>query len=474
MHAKRTYPRTQNYLLSLIIAGDVLFCYSGLTLGYLLRVKTPLRYIGIEPTTLNFEIYQPLLWLGTFFLIVTYSALELYDARLLLRPHRSISIIFRGTFIWLLSFVGLSLAFRFEPSISRIFAVVSCITCIGAMITWRYLFYYAISSSKWRERLTQRVAIIGWNSEAERMVEAIDKDENHPYKVVGVIVTKAEDAENPRQFMGERMIGEFKDLEKILKNNPIDTIAVADLELSKEQLLETVHTCERLYVQFKIIPSFFQIFVSSLRMQSISGVPILGIDSLPITHVVNQVLKRAVDIAGGLVGCMGSLPIMIMMAIIIKRQSPGPIIYRQVRTGLHGKTFTIYKLRSMRLDAEAAGAQWCVADDPRRLPIGAFMRKWNLDELPQFWNVLKGDMSLVGPRPERPELILKFEHEIPHYNPRHEVRPGLTGWAQVNGLRGNTSLVERVKYDLYYIENWSIWFDFQIMFLTFFKRDNAY
>jgi lipopolysaccharide/colanic/teichoic acid biosynthesis glycosyltransferase len=150
------------------------------------------------------------------------------------------------------------------------------------------------------------------------------------------------------------------------------------------------------------------------------------------------------------------------------------VIYRQVRTGRYGRPFTIYKLRSMRLNAEASGAQWAVSGDPRRLKVGAFMRENNLDELPQFWNVLVGDMSLVGPRPERPELIRKFEKEIPHYNPRHEVRPGITGWAQVNGLRGNTSLVERIKYDLYYIENWSLWFDLQILLLTFSRNKNAY
>jgi lipopolysaccharide/colanic/teichoic acid biosynthesis glycosyltransferase len=165
---------------------------------------------------------------------------------------------------------------------------------------------------------------------------------------------------------------------------------------------------------------------------------------------------------------------MLVLTVLITRESPGSVIYRQVRTGRNGKPFTIYKLRSMRLDAERNGAQWAVANDDRRLKIGAFMREWNLDELPQFWNVLKGDMSLVGPRPERPELIEKFEHEIPHYNPRHTVRPGVTGWAQVNGLRGNTSLVERINYDLYYIENWSVSFDFQIMAKTFIGAKNAY
>jgi exopolysaccharide biosynthesis polyprenyl glycosylphosphotransferase len=428
----------------------------------------------VEPSNLSFENYQPLLWLGTLFLVVTYSILKLYDSRLLLRPHRATTIIMRGSFVWFLAFLGFSLVFRFEPAISRIFAACSCLTTIATMICWRYLFYYVLSNSQWRDRLTQRVAIIGWNSETERLVDSIDKDTNHPYQVSGIITTDPEKVTNPRQFLGERLLGPFSDVERILRTNPIDIVVIADLELSKEKLIETVHLCERLYVQFKIVPSFFQIFVSSLRMQSISGVPILGVESLPITHVANQTIKRFIDISGALVGLAGSLPIMLILAAIIKRQSPGPIIFRQVRTGLHGKPFTIFKLRSMRLDAEKNGAQWCVENDPRRLPIGAFMRKWNLDELPQFWNVLIGDMSLVGPRPERPELIEKFEHEIPHYNPRHEVRPGLTGWAQVNGLRGNTSLVERVKYDLYYIENWSTWFDFQIMLLTFFKRDNAY
>ena len=142
--------------------------------------------------------------------------------------------------------------------------------------------------------------------------------------------------------------------------------------------------------------------------------------------------------------------------------------------GRNGRSFEIIKIRSMRLDAENGKAQWAKKDDPRRLKVGAFMREWNIDEIPQFWNVLKGDMSLVGPRPERPELIMEFKEEIPHYNARHASKPGITGWAQVNGLRGNTSLIERIRYDIYYLENWSLWFDLQIMVQTFFRKDNAY
>ena len=474
MPAMRSYPRTQNYLLTVLYGGDLFFCYCGLTLGYLLRVKSQLRQVGVEPINLNFESYQPLIWLGTMFLIVTYSTLGLYDSRLVLKPHRTLPIVVRGTFIWFLAFLSFSLVFKFEPAISRLFVGLACVTCMLTMAAWRYLFYFVISNSQIRERLTQQVVLIGWNADAERLVEAINKDKHHPYSIVGVVATKAEDSANPRQFIGEKLLGDFTEIETILRSNPIDIVVVADLDLPKEKILDTVHLCERLYVQFNIVPSFFQIFVSSLNLQTISGVPILGIQELPITYLSNQALKRLTDIVGGVVGLVGSLPIMLVLVFIIKRQSPGPVLYRQIRTGRHGKPFTIYKLRSMKLNAESKGAQWAVEDDPRRLPIGAFMREWNLDELPQFWNVLTGDMSLVGPRPERPELIEKFEREIPHYNPRHEVRPGVTGWAQVNGLRGNTSLVERVKYDLYYIENWSWLFDFQIMFLTFVKRDNAY
>jgi exopolysaccharide biosynthesis polyprenyl glycosylphosphotransferase len=210
-------------------------------------------------------------------------------------------------------------------------------------------------------------------------------------------------------------------------------------------------------------------------MQTISGVPILGVETLVSQSLTNQLIKRSTDILGALVGLTLSLPLMVVLAALVKRESPGPAVYRQIRVGLHGKPFTIYKLRSMHLDAETqSGARWAQPQDPRRLKIGAFMREWNLDELPQFWNILIGDMSLVGPRPERPELIAQFAYVIPHYTPRHEMRPGLTGWAQVNGLRGNTSLTERIRYDLYYIENWSFWFDVQILVLTFSHRQNAY
>ncbi len=463
--------QAQRSLLILLLLGDTLVSFLGLSLAYWLRFETPLRKVGIEALRANYFDYLPLIYLGTLFFVGSFGVLAAYDARLLLRPHRGLSILMRGVFFWVLAFLGVSLALKFEPAISRLFVLFASATTLMLLSLWRWLFHESISRSRIRDELAQTVVILGWSKEATRLVEAIQVDANHPYDVRGFVSSHQHSVDNGAL----QHLGTIDDLDGVLSNIRPSILVVADLELNREQLLHVAALCERHYVAFKVIPSFFQIFASGLRLQTISGVSILGIEALPLDSLPNQLLKRAIDILGSLVGLFGSLPIMAVLAYLVRRESPGPVIYRQVRVGIHGRPFTIYKMRSMRLDAEvSSGARWAVKDDPRRLKIGAFMREWNLDELPQFWNVLKGEMSLVGPRPERPELIAEFEKQIPHYNPRHTVRPGLSGWAQVNGLRGDTSLVDRVKYDLYYIENWSVWFDFQIMLLTFTRRKNAY
>lgn len=460
----------RNRLLRVLIIGDTIFCFLGLSIGYWLRFVSPLRHVGIESTQASYNGYFPLIAIGTIFFVGAYTYEGLYDPRYLLRPFRSLSIIVRGTFFWVLAFLGISLALKFEPAISRIFVFMSGAATLGTVLGWRYAFHAVLSRPAIHDRIVQRILVIGWTREATRLVHAVKRDQNQPYEIVGALTTR-----HCPDIVDAPVLGNVAALEAILAARQPTMAIVADVDLTRDELMALAGVCERHYVQFKVIPSFFQTFVSSLQMQTISGVPILGIEEVPLRALHNALLKRSVDIVGALVGLVGTLPVMAVLAFLIKRESPGPIFYRQTRTGRYGRRFTIYKLRSMRVDAEAGtGARWAVPNDNRRLKIGAFMREWNLDELPQYWNILKGDMSLVGPRPERPELIEQFEREIPHYNPRHEVRPGLTGWAQVNGLRGNTSLVARIQYDLYYIENWNVWFDFQIMLLTFFRRQNAY
>jgi exopolysaccharide biosynthesis polyprenyl glycosylphosphotransferase len=215
--------------------------------------------------------------------------------------------------------------------------------------------------------------------------------------------------------------------------------------------------------------------ISGLRPSVVGGVAVLGVDSLAMNSYENRIIKRTVDIVGASIGLLFSCPLIIFFGLLVCLESPGPILYKQLRVGRNGRLFQMFKIRSMRTDAEAGGkARWASENDPRRLRIGAFMRKWNIDEIPQYWNVLKGDMSLIGPRPERPELIEHFKFVVPHYQTRHSCRPGMSGWAQIQGWRGNTSLEERIRCDIWYVENWDILLDLRIMFMTFVRQKNAY
>ena len=265
-------------------------------------------------------------------------------------------------------------------------------------------------------------------------------------------------------------------LDEIFSREAVDLLIATRLDLPRDDVQRIVESCERAYVEWKIIPTAFPIFLSGLRLQTIGRLPVLGVDEIPITKLFNRALKRLADIIGSLLGLVVfSLP-MLVLAVLIKRESPGgPVLFSQTRVGDGHRPFTLYKLRSMTPDAAATDAahQSTGRDDPRLLRLGAWMRRWNLDELPQFWNVLRGDMSLVGPRPERPYHVEQLSHSIPHYLPRHLVKPGMTGWAQVHGLRGDSDLAARIQHDIYYIENWSPWLDAQILALTFVRWKNT-
>jgi len=254
----------------------------------------------------------------------------------------------------------------------------------------------------------------------------------------------------------------------LLRTHHIDILIAAHLDLPAERMQTLVRACERNYVELKVVPTVFQVFVSGLRMQTIGNVPVLGVESLHITRLFSRALKRTVDIVGALLGLILATPVVAILAWLVRRESPGPVFFGQERIGAGPRPFTMWKLRSMRPDAAAQDnlRQSTPGDDPRVLRSGRFMRCWNLDELPQFWNVLRGEMSLVGPRPERTYHVDKLSAEIPHYLPRHLVKPGMTGWAQVNKLRGASDLNARIQHDIYYIENWSLWLDIQILLLT--------
>ncbi len=455
-----------------LVVGDALVAFGGLALGHWLRYATPLSQLGIDVPDAKFARYVPLLLLGVVFLIAGYAQLNLYAEQLLLRKYQSIALVVKGTTLWLAGYLALALVLKFDPPISRLFVPLAYASVIALMVIWRSLFYTAIVRPGWRDRVRQRVAVLGWNDEARALAAELLSTPAHPYQFCGVITLPDEPAL-------PESLGTIEELPSILARNKLDVLIAARTDLPREQLLRVVESCERAYVDWKVIPSSFQILLSGLRLHTIGQLPVLGIEELAINKVFNRALKRLVDIVGATCGLIISAPVIAVLAVLIKRESPdGPVFFAQTRVGAGHRPFTLWKLRSMVPDAAATDGdrQSTARGDTRLLRLGAFMRRWNLDELPQFWNVLCGRMSLVGPRPERPHHVDRLSTEIAHYHPRHLVKPGMSGWAQINGLRGESSIAHRIQHDIYYIENWSLWLDLQIVLLTFvrWRHSNAY
>ncbi len=321
----------------------------------------------------------------------------------------------------------------------------------------------------------ERVAFVGRTERMDHVLEGLKREGLSSVTVVGFIENPFRPAVTSTGRSEYEEIGTLHDLRNVLEVQRISRLIV-DLNRVNEADLERIsEICSDLMVGIMMIPWSSDIWVDRLGIRRLGGVPLMVIYDLPIGELGNRILKRGIDLFGSFLGLCLSLPMMMVLAVLIRRESPGPVFYTQLRPGYRGKPFRIIKLRSMRLDAnEGTGVIRAVANDARRLKIGEFMRKWNLDELPQFWNVLKGEMSLVGPRPEILDLIAGLRGSLHGYNLRHLCKPGMTGWAAVNGLRGDTSLDERVKYDLYYINHWSLMMDFRILLLTLLPPKNAY
>jgi exopolysaccharide biosynthesis polyprenyl glycosylphosphotransferase len=453
------------------LLGDVSVAFGGLMLGYWLRYRSSLGVLGLDVPDARFEDYLPLLLVGVVFLAGAFAQQGLYDSRMLLRKQHSLNLLARGTVFWVVVYLAFSLVIKFEPPISRLFVVIAGVVTLLLLWLWRELFYRIITGPRFLPRLQRRVALLGWNPAARGLVEEVQKSRAHPYTIVGSIDDGTHPPMNPL-----RALGSVDALGTILREEQIDVLLASHLDIPPDRLRAITAVCEQSYVEWKIVPAAFPIFLTGLRLQTIGSIPVIGVEDLAISRLFNRAAKRLLDLAGAFVGLVVSAPVIAVLAALIKAESPrGPVLFRQVRVGAGHEPFTLYKLRSMRPDAAAAddANQSTQVGDPRLLRIGAFMRRWNLDELPQYWNVLRGDMSLVGPRPERPHHVDQLSAIIPHYLPRHLVKPGMTGWAQVNGLRGNTDLAERIRYDIFYIENWSLWLDSQILLLTFVRWKNG-
>ena len=319
-----------------------------------------------------------------------------------------------------------------------------------------------------------RVAFVGWSFRLGKAIKGLAGEVLLNKDILGYIADRSSDLIPPSE-LGYRELGTLENLSSILEKESITSFIVDQRTVSSDKLHQIEVVCADLMVTLKMIPWSSEIWTDRLVVEIVDGVPLLRVKELLHDRSHSKILRRIVDVFGSLIGLVLSAPVIGILVILIKREAPGSVFYRQTRLGLKNKPFEIIKLRSMRMDAEReSGAIWAVENDTRRLKIGEFMRKWNLDELPQFWNVFKGEMSLVGPRPERPEFVEKFRDSLHYYNLRHSCKPGMTGWAAVHGLRGDTSLEDRLDFDLYYIEHWSLFLDFKIMLMTLIAQKNAY
>jgi Undecaprenyl-phosphate glucose phosphotransferase len=313
-----------------------------------------------------------------------------------------------------------------------------------------------------RPSLADRLLIVGTGDVGRMILQKARQTPHLGYEVVGFVNG---DSQPGQQIMGVPVLGSVEDLPSLIEKYCIDEVIVGLPELTHQEALTIISRCERGRVGIKIFPDLFQIIASELSIGDLGGLPLLSVRDVALRGW-KLTLKRVVDIIGSSILLIALSPLLMLVAIVIKLESPGPVFYVQERMGLDARPFWCLKFRSMSRDAEKDGPGWTSANDPRRTRVGSLLRRLSIDELPQFINVLLGDMSLVGPRPERPVYVDQFRRSIPRYMDRHREKAGLTGWAQVNGLRGDTSIAERTKYDLWYIENWSLWLDFKILVRT--------
>ena len=447
-----------------------------IALSYFLAwvIKFYVPFLNDNVGRFPFRVYMSaLLFIVPGYLILNY-AFNMYTPKRMQGRRLELSNIIKANTIGMFLFVGVLYLVKqidFSRHVIFIFYVVN----IFLETLSRNLIRLGLRQMRSKGYNQKHVLLVGYSRAAEEYIDRILANPQWGYKVRGIL---DDHIEAGTEYKGIKVLGRIANLMVILPQNHLDEIAIT-LGLNEYYRLEQiVALCEKSGVHTKFIPDYNRIIPTKPYTEDILGLPVINIRYVPLSNTFNALIKRIMDLGGALAAIVLFSPVMLFSVIMIKLTSPGPLIYKQERVGLHNRNFMMYKFRSMDVQPpEEEKKAWTVKDDPRVTNFGKFMRKTSIDELPQLFNVLRGEMSLVGPRPERPFFVEKFREEIPRYMIKHQVRPGLTGWAQVNGYRGNTSIRKRIEYDLYYIENWTIGLDIKILFLTVFKgfvNKNAY
>ncbi len=423
----------------------------------------------------DFEPYFKTFHFTAIILIFFLRHYGLYRPLKLISFSQEISSIFKAVIASLIVLMSLTFFYR-GFSFSRGFLAVFGLVIASGISFARFVLGMLISWIDTKRGTQRNVLVVGCDALSKKLLLFYKRNPRFRTRVVGFL-----DDSLPKghQLEGVEVLGKVDELGHFIRTHrDVHEVVVALQGLSSDQVLRMIYECEKVMVSFHWIADVFGLVASRMKVSYLAGMPLLSFSDSPLADWENRFIKRAMDVLVSAIALIGLSPLYVVLALSVKLDSKGPTIYKQQRVGEDGKKFNLLKFRTMRVDAEAqTGPVWAREDDPRRTRIGTALRKLNLDELPQFWNVLKGDMSLVGPRPERPHFVSQFKEDIPRYMARHSIKSGITGWAQVNGLRGNTSIEERTKFDLYYVENWTIQFDLLILLktiLTIFKSPNAY
>lgn len=406
--------------------------------------------------------------------LASYYFFHLYDPKRVKSRKYEIFNMLKANIVGIL-YCAAFLFFIHNGKWARLFIVIFVTLNFMMEVTFRFATTTILRKIRKKGLNQKHILLIGYSRAAESYIDRLLAHPEWGFSIHGIL-----DNHKPfgHAYRNVPVIGRIDELEKMLPENDYDEIAITLGINHYDSLEQIVAITEKSGVHTKFIPDYNNIIPTRPYTEDLDGLPVIHVRKVPLSNSFNRFLKRTFDIFGSLLLILlFSIP-MAIVAAIIKATSPGPLIFKQERVGLHNHPFKMFKFRSMEVQDDSKEKQaWTVQNDPRVTPIGKFIRKTSLDELPQFFNVLKGDMSLVGPRPERPFFVEKFKEEIPRYMIKHQVRPGITGWAQVNGYRGDTSIRMRIDCDLYYIENWTFGLDIKILFLTIFKgfvNKNAY
>ncbi len=453
---------------------DALVTAISYLMAWYLKFATSLAETDPTVGVLDMRTYFRALYILVPLYVVLYYFFNMYAPKRATRRKYEIFAILKANTVGLILFMTLLYAIN-QLDISRFvlgsFYIINIILTTLCRTMIRNILYFF----RRKGYNLKYILLVGYSSAAEEYITRIIANPQWGYVIRGIL---DDTIPSGTVYKGVKVVGRIENIKYILPENKLDEIAITLALKDYEHLESIVDLCEKSGVHTKFIPDYNSLVPSHPYTEDLMGLPVINIRYVPLTNALNGILKRTTDIIGASLAIILSSPIMLISALMIKATSEGPVIFKQERVGLHNKVFKMYKFRTMEVQKQTAEENaWTVKDDPRVTKIGKFLRKTSLDELPQFFNILMGEMSMVGPRPERPQFVEKFKEEIPRYMIKHQVRPGLTGWAQVNGYRGDTSIRKRIEYDLYYIENWSLAFDFKILFLTIFKgfvNKNAY